>query len=757
VKAENVLFCVATVLAFATGSHAEDGPMKLPSSEEIALLPAGGGPEFNRLVFERSPYLLQHARNPVDWHPWGAEALERARLEDKPIFLSVGYSTCHWCHVMERESFENESVAELMNERYVSVKVDREERPDIDGIYMKATQLMTGRGGWPNSLWLTPDGRPWFAGTYFPPEDSGGRAGFRSILTGLADAWRDRRDEVEQQADRFAAAMAELSEVGEPGQIDRVLVDRAFENLRMSYDGSRGGFGSAPKFPPHGSLGLLFAEYEREGDPDLLDMATRTLDAMIAGGIHDMLGGGFHRYSTDARWFLPHFEKMLYDNAQLLGVLADAHRLTHDDGYRRAAEGIVEWLEREMLDAAGGFYSALDADSEGEEGKFYLWSRAELLEALGEDGEWFADLAGATPEGNYAEEAGGRRTGTNILHLPGGAPEDLERFDAARSTLLRLREKRVRPHLDDKVLASWNALMISGLVKASRTFGRNDWLALAENNADFLLNEMRRGGRLLRSWRAGSAELPAYLDDYAFLAFALLDLHEATGDARWLRESLALSETMLADFEDEGGGFYFTADGHEDLLIRSMDAYDHALPSGNGAAARLLLRLSAITRESRWRSRGEACMRRFAVQMGQSPRGTESLLLATMEHLAVERAEAAEGWRRSGPLRARLDASEGRFTLSVALDAGWHINSTSPRQETLHPSSLSTPGGEPLLAEWPEEVELRPAFSEEAIRVYSGEFEILGKIAGEIPALILHFQACDDARCLSPEKLELRF
>ncbi len=749
-----LILCAALLIAASPTQSLEADAMKLPSPAEIAQLPADGGSEFNRLVFERSPYLLQHANNPVDWYPWGPEALERARLEDKPIFLSVGYSTCHWCHVMAHESFESDAVAQVMNEHYICIKVDREERPDIDGIYMKATQLLSGRGGWPNSVWLTPDGRPWFAGTYFPPEDSAGRTGFKSIMASLSDAWRRRRSEVEEQADKFAAAMKEVSAVGEAGQIDRVLLDRAFDNLHGSFDAALGGFGTAPKFPPHGSFALLFAEYEREGNPDLLHMATHTLDAMIDGGIHELLGGGFHRYSTDARWFLPHFEKMLYDNAQLLGVLADAYRITHDDNYRRAAVGIVDWLKREMLDPSGGFYSALDADSEGEEGKFYLWTRDELLAALGEDGEWFAKLCAASDEGNYYEEASGHKPGTNILHLPSGAPEDLDRFDAARAKLLALRAHRIRPHLDDKVLTSWNALMISSLVRASKVI-EQDLLDLATANAEFLLSELRKDGNLLRSWRAGSAELPAYLDDYAFLAFALLDLHEATGEDPWREAAMELAGIMLEKFEDEGGGFYFTAKGHEDLLLRSMDPYDHALPSGNGVAAQVLLRLFALTGEARWRVRAEACIARFSHHMGQSPRGTESLLLASMHLLATRERQFAEGWRRSGPLRARLDVDNGEFTLQVILDEGWHVNSNSPAQDYLQAYSLLVSGGEIISLEWPAAEEFQVEGSAEILSVFSGEFSVRGKVNGESPKFTLRFQPCDHARCLAPENLEL--
>jgi len=754
-KTITLLALAALALPARPSFCAKAGDMSLPGPEEIAQLPADGGPGYNRLIFEHSPYLLQHARNPVDWYPWGEEALARARREDKPIFLSIGYSTCHWCHVMERESFENETIAEVLNDNYVCIKVDREERPDLDGLYMKATQMMTGRGGWPNSLWLTPEGEPWFAGTYFPPGDADGRPGFRTLLLKLADAWKTRRPDVQDQAGRIVEALGRMGKGGEPGLIDRALLDRAFENLRENFDAERGGFGGAPKFPPHGAFSLIFAEYERAGDRELLKMATATLGAMIEGGIHDQVGGGFHRYSTDARWFLPHFEKMLYDNAQLLGALAEAYRFDPEPRFRRAAEGIVSWLRREMMDPAGGFYSALDADSEGEEGKYYLWTRDELVEALGEEGPWFAELCGATGEGNYREEASGKGSGVNILYLPGGEPEDPARFEALGAKLLARRAGRVPPARDDKVLTSWNALTISGLVSAAGAFGHPEYLELAEGAADFLLRELRRDGRLRRSWRAGDAGPPAYLDDDAFLAWALLDLFEATGRSRWKEASIELADDLLARFEDVGGGFYFSAEGHDDLLLRSMDPYDHALPSGNGVAARLLLRLTRLTGDPHWRSRAEACLARFAVQMDQSPRGTESLLLAAMEDLSIADAEAESGWIRSGPLRAKLEMRGEEFLLRISLDESWHINSTEPLQDYLRPSFLSVEGGDLLSADWPEPDSLRTGFSDEAMSVFSGDFLVTGALRGDSPSLTLHFQACDDSRCLAPDQLAL--
>ncbi|MFC2076229.1 thioredoxin domain-containing protein [candidate division KSB1 bacterium] len=529
----------------------------LPSPEVISKLPPDGGPHYNRLIHERSPYLLQHAANPVDWHPWGDAAFEKARADNKPIFLSIGYSTCHWCHVMERESFENEQIAKILNENFIPIKVDREERPDIDEIYMKATQLVTGGGGWPNSLWLTPDGRPWFAGTYFPPQDAYGRPGFRTVLLSLAEYWETRPDDVETQAEQIREAMERMSSVGDfsgTGKLSSLLIERSLESHRESFDSGWGGFGGAPKFPPHGSISLIFDQYQRTGDQSDLDMALNTLKRMAAGGIHDHLGGGFHRYSTDARWLTPHFEKMLYDNAQLSRAYVDAYLISGDEDFRVAAVGTYDWVLREMTDSKGGFYSAIDADSEGEEGKFYVWGRDEVISILGEEeGDLFCSVYNVRTEGNFSDEATGNTPGTNIIHLEkpideiaadlGLEQSDLRRRLAeSRKKLLERRDQRVHPYTDDKVLTSWNGLMIGSLAYGGLELDEPRYTAAAGRATDFILAEMYRDGRLLRSFREGGAGLNAYLDDYAFLIHGLLELYGEGGGGGWRRGPSAVGQ-----------------------------------------------------------------------------------------------------------------------------------------------------------------------------------------------------------------------
>ncbi len=621
----------------------------LPSQEEIEKLPPDGGRDFNRLVFEKSPYLLQHAGNPVNWYPWGAEAFEKARKEDRPIFLSAGYSACHWCHVMARESFENGETAAILNEYFLPVKVDREERPEVDDFYMKATQLLTGGGGWPNSVFLTPDGKPWFAGTYFPPEDRWGRPGFPTVLRDLAEVWRTRRKEVEEEAGKIWAAMEKISTAqsapadSPPGE---KLVEKALAGLEETFDRERGGFSGAPKFPPHAALRLLLEEYRRKHEPALLEMATVTLDFMARGGIRDHLGGGFHRYSTDDVWFVPHFEKMLYDNAQLIRSYADGYLLSGRAEFRSAAVGIADWVLREMRDEAGGFYSALDADSEGEEGRFYVWRRGEIIEALGErEGELFCRVYGIKPGGNWRGEGGGENEGTNILFLPRPLsraaeeeripPEELGRnLAGSRRKLMARRDRRVRPHLDDKIMTDWNGLMIGGLAYAGQTLDETRLLIAAEGAARFLLDNLRVDGRLLHTYRKGEARIPAYLDDYAFLAEGLLELHAATGQEEWLEEARSLSDVMLECFRDKrSGGLFFTAstDKHAAAavsLFRSRDPYDRAVPSGNGIAALVLIRLARLTGEERYREEVRNIIRAFRLQMEALPAASGTLILA---------------------------------------------------------------------------------------------------------------------------------
>ena len=751
------------------------------------MLPPDGGTEFNRLIHEKSPYLLQHARNPVDWYPWGEEAFQKAEELNRPVFLSVGYSTCHWCHVMAHESFENEDIAALLNSRYIPVKVDREERPDVDALYMSATQVMTRRGGWPNSVWLTPDRRPFFAGTYFPLEDRPGMDGFKTILDKISEVWRTKRDVVDRQADQLTRAVRHMAtgQHGEgPGILDRDLVDKALAELRTAFDETRGGFGSRPKFPPHGSLNLLLHGSPRAGSPDILHMATRTLDAMRLGGIHDHVGGGFARYSTDDRWFLPHFEKMLYDNAQLARAYADAYHRTGDEALGRTAEQTYDWVLREMRAPEGAFYSAYDADSEGEEGKFYLWSREEVLAVLGrEEGEHFCSVYNVTAEGNYREEATGHRPGTSILHLTrplkdhaaaaGEKPEAFRiRMAEALGKLRAVREKRVRPHLDDKILVSWNGLMIGSLARGGTILERLDCIEAAAAAADFILENMRQKGRLLRTYRQGKARLNAYLDDYTFLAHGLLDLHATTGNRRWLEEAGALMEVVCNHFQDEdNGGFYFTSDDHEALLARARDPFDQAIPSGNGMAALTLVRLARITGDPKHLETARRTLEAFTDAIGQAPRATESLLLA-LAHYHRDFSPDATAHRM--PLRAEVFLSHlhaapgGALDVAIRLtvDSGWHIYAHDPGGEDLIPTAVTLKEDAPGRlgpVQYPEGRCLDADAPAGRIRVYEGDTWLQTTIdldretrTGRVSLpLEITFQACDDRRCLAPESVHL--
>ncbi len=586
----------------------------------------------NRLINSTSPYLLQHARNPVDWYPWCEEAFELAEKENKPVFLSIGYSACHWCHVMERESFEREDVAEILNKYFVSVKVDREERPDIDDVYMTATSLITGRGGWPNSLWLTTGKKPFYAGSYFPREDTAGSLGFKSVLLRLAQVWENNRGQIEAQADKITAAMKEVSQASTleaRGQLNDELLEAATISISSGFDWLSGGFGSAPKFPPHQILILFLTRCRKGAGAAILPMTTKTLDAMASGGIYDHVGGGFHRYSTDSRWFVPHFEKMLYDNAQLARVYAEAYLITGSERYSRIARQTCDWVLREMTDDNGGFYSALDADSEGQEGKFYLWRYDELEEILGaERAKEFADAYGFEEGGNFAEEATGEKTGANIAYLKTD-DRTAQRLDVSRKMLLEARGKRIRPHLDDKILVNCNALMIAGLAFIGKNLSVPKYTEAAANAADFILQNMRTGGRLAHSCRGGkTGDGGAYLDDYAFMADALLELYEATGETRHLDEAKELIETLIAHYQDARGAFFNTADDQEKLLVRTADPYDKAIPSGNGAAAAVLIKLAKITGDPNYLDRATKILNTFLGFMEQAPPHTAALLTA---------------------------------------------------------------------------------------------------------------------------------
>jgi hypothetical protein len=556
----------------------------------------------NHLAHESSPYLLQHQNNPVDWYPWGPEAFEKARRDEKPIFLSIGYSACHWCHVMEHESFENETIARVLNEHFVAVKVDREERPDLDQIYMNTVQMLTGRGGWPMSVFLTPDLKPFYGGTYWPPTGRQGMPGFDQILAAVVDAWKNRRDQAITAADQLTTEIqkAGVGAGGNAGDLSHDLISGAVSQLARAFDRTFGGFGQAPKFPHPMDLQLLLAVYSRNQQPGLVDMARLTLDRMAAGGIYDHLGGGFARYSVDERWLVPHFEKMLYDNALLARAYTDAYLVTHDENYARVVRETLDYVLRDMTDPAGGFYSTEDADSEGAEGLFYTWTADEIDAVLGDErGATFGRVFDVTDAGNFE--------GRCILNLPKTieqsakllkrSPDELaHELAQSKSALFAVRENRVHPAKDDKVLVAWNGLMIDALARAGTALDEPRYVAAAERAAEFILAQMRRGdGRLLHTWRGGKAKLDAYLDDYAALANSLATLYEATGDERWIDESVRLVDVMLDKFADPaGGGFFYTASDHEQLLTRTKELTDSSVPSGNALAATTLLRLGKL-------------------------------------------------------------------------------------------------------------------------------------------------------------------
>ncbi|HET7827022.1 MAG TPA: thioredoxin domain-containing protein [Anaeromyxobacter sp.] len=586
-----------------------------------------GKPRFtNRLALERSPYLLQHAHNPVDWWPWGDEAFAEARRAGKPVFLSVGYATCHWCHVMERESFEDEDIARVLNERFVPIKVDREERPDVDAIYMTAVQLLTGGGGWPMSVWLTPDKEPFFAGTYFPPRDGarGMQRGFLGILEEIAQVYANDPERVRGATGSLVEALrTALGSAGAPAETapGAQPIREAVEAVRRTFDPVHGGLRRAPKFPSNLPVRLLLRAHRRTRDPEPLRMATVTLEKMAAGGIHDQLGGGFHRYSTDAEWLVPHFEKMLYDNALLAVAYAEAWQVTGRPDFARVARQTLDYLVREMTSPEGGLYSATDADSEGVEGRFFVWEERELRALLGKDFERFARFHGVTSEGNFE--------GRNILFVPRPDEDEWEALAGARARLYEARARRVRPLRDEKVLAGWNGLAISALAFGGRALAEPRWVAAAGRAAEFVLERMVKGGRLQRSWLGGDAGVPAFLEDHAFLAQGLLDLYEATFDARWLEAALDVSGRLEALFGDPRGGAWFTtAEDHERLLARERPTHDGAEPSGASVALLNALRLSAFTTDDRWRAIADRALRHYARTLEEQPMALSEMLLA---------------------------------------------------------------------------------------------------------------------------------
>lgn len=586
----------------------------------------------NRLINEKSPYLLQHAHNPVDWYPWSDEAFEKARKEDKPVFLSIGYSTCHWCHVMEKESFEDDEVAKTLNEVFVCIKVDREERPDLDSTYMIVSQMMTGTGGWPLNIILTPEKKPIFALTYIPKESRRGQMGILELANGIKELWKEGREDVEAKADEIISNMKRVVRQQSGDVINEETIRRTYDSLRSNFDSENGGFGVSPKFPSPHNLLFLMRYYNRFGDEKSLEMVEKTLMRMRLGGIYDQLGFGFHRYSTDSGWFLPHFEKMIYDQALLMMSYTDAFVLTGNDFYKHVSDEILEFLEREMVDEDGGFYSAIDADSENEEGKYYTWKWDEIIRVLGnDDGDLFCEIFNVDSSGNYVEEATGRNTEKNILYLQntmeqqarirGVDDEDfIAKINRMRSKLLDRREKRVHPHKDDKILADTNGLMIAALSRSFQKFADEKYLDMACKAAGFILDNMIVDGRIMHRYRDGEASVPGFIDDYAFLTWGFLELYEATYESSYLEWAIKFNDYAVMHFWDEAsGGFYYTSNESQPVLIRTKEGHDGAIPSGNSVQMLNMFRIALIKGDEDLKRRAEKVASSVAEDLKRGP------------------------------------------------------------------------------------------------------------------------------------------
>ncbi|MEE8138324.1 MAG: DUF255 domain-containing protein [Thermoanaerobaculia bacterium] len=734
----------------------------------------------NRLADESSPYLLLHQHNPVDWHPWGEEALALARRESRPIFLSIGYSTCYWCHVMERESFSNPAIAELMNRSFVNIKVDREERPELDEIYMAATQILTQQGGWPNSVFLTPELKPFFAGTYFPPEERRGMPGFPSLLSSLAEAWQSRRREVEEQAESVARALRHYLEerhapAESPPGPDAAAT--ALAGLKRRFDPRWGGFGGPPKFPTPANLFLL--EELTAEQPAAAEMLTTTLDRMARGGIYDQLAGGFHRYATDGEWRIPHFEKMLYDNGLLLELYAREWQRTGDPEMERVARETAAFLRREMTSPEGGFWSAIDAETEGREGAYYVWTRDELKEVLGEEDFGFlAPIYGfdVAPffEGSFY-----------VLHLPGRLAEQAQRrrmepgelgslLEPLRARLFERRSTRPRPLTDHKILADWNGMAISGMAVAGRALGDPGLVRQAAAAADFVLEAMRpEGGPLCHAWPGARGGIAAFLGDYAFLVRGLLALDRADGDDRWLAAAIELAEEQKERLGDPRGGFFVAAESQE-VLFRSKEVLDGAVPSGNAIAALNLVELAARTGEKRWAEEAERSLKAFAQSVEQTPDAVKMLALAARrfhQHQAggaapsaVEAPPAAGAAAAAAKVVASLGLGAGGeggwrpFRLRLTIQPGWHLYAHAASAQHLRPTAVEGEGVALRRLEYPAGRTARLGSVGEEVEVYEKSVEVRGELRVEgdgSPTLKVSYQACDDRRCLAPSELAL--
>jgi uncharacterized protein YyaL (SSP411 family) len=723
----------------------------------------------NRLAGESSPYLLLHADNPVDWHPWGEEAFEKAVREDKPIFLSVGYSTCYWCHVMERESFSDPQVARQLNEGFVSIKLDREERPDLDEVYMAATQLITGSGGWPNSLFLTHELTPFYAGTYFPPRDGHGRPGFSRLLAAIREAWDERPEEVAAQAQVVGETMRDHLSAAPAGAVpDPAIAEEAQTALSRRFDARWGGFGGAPKFPSPSNLFFLL-ERAREGDGPAREMVLVTLDRMARGGIHDQLGGGFHRYSTDAFWLVPHFEKMLYDNAALAALYAGAHSLDAEAGFADVARSTLEFVLRELTGEEGGFLSAIDAETGGHEGAYYTWTREELEAAL--PTEDHALLAAVYGFDGRPQLEGDRY----VLHLPAPLTEQArarglsrdqlrERLRTARQKLLEARGDRPRPLVDDKVLADWNGLMITAMVAAGEQLGEKRFLDAGRAAAEFVLSRMRdpASGILLHAYREGKARVAAFLDDYAFLVEGLLALHAASGEGRWLAEAVRLAGEQERRLGDAGRGGYFAAGEDPRLLVRAKPGHDGAVASGNGIAALNLIELGRRTGDPSFPERAEATLAALGGAASRVPLAHVTLVraLGRLPRRAPAAPPGAEATsrledeaREAVEVTGRLEpagADWRPFVVELAIKPGWHVGANPAGEPSLVATGVEAVLGALRDLRYPEGEAISAG---EGARVYRGHVRIEGELRPPgtgAPAVQLTYQACDESRCLPP-------
>lgn len=633
------------------------------------------GESQNRLAQESSPYLLQHADNPVDWYPWSEEAFEKARREDKPVLVSIGYATCHWCHVMAHESFEDNEVARLMNEAFVNIKVDREERPDIDNTYMMVCQMLTGSGGWPLNVFLTPDKKPFYAATYIPKAGRQGRPGMRELIPWISQIWENEREKITNSSDEIIDAFQKSNKFEGGDQLNQKHLDKAYSQYKQNFDETYGGFGSAPKFPSPHNLMLLLRYAESHSNSDALQMVEKTLTEMRMGGIFDHIGWGFHRYSTDREWLVPHFEKMLYDQAGLLIAYTEAWRLTNNELFKQTADEIISYLLRKMQDEHGGFYSAEDADSEGEEGKFYVWSIEEIREVLPvAEAELAIEIFNFTEEGNYKDEATGRRTGKNIPHLQKPADElarerNMEEeqlrstLESIRQKLLDARQERVHPLLDDKILTDWNGLIIAALAKAGWIFNNDQYLKEAKKCWDFISSQMiTKDGGLKHRYRNGDVAIDAHADDYAFLIWGLIELYEATFKTDFLKQSLSLNEHFIDQFWDnENGGFFFTSESAEELLGRKKEIYDGAMPSSNSVAMMNLLRLGRITGNTEWEQMAEKSQQLFAKEISNAPTGFGAALQSVDFASGISQEIIITGNKNDSNTQSMVSSLQSRF------------------------------------------------------------------------------------------------